>query len=298
MSGKRRFLIMIVLVVTALVMGIAATMLVRADTMQHWANIRDQYGNVVGIASEGDYVTVTGWDASGRVTVYDANTCISGTVAPVYLYGGSEYQYENPGYYTYDNGAGYYQEYDYNYLYEDWYTGTPQTEVYQPQTYSVDYGVDYVVDYDADYVDYNIDYGYQDQVYTYQPEPVQYPTGTWVDIDIQSQTISVWKDCSQVFQSYCVTGNYGTNDTPVGTHYILSKQENATLHGVDYDADVAYWMPFTESGCGVHDATWRGNFSVGAYMGNGSHGCVNTTLGTAAEIYGLVDVGTPVVVHE
>ena len=284
------------LVVTALVMGIAAAMLVRADTMEHWANIRDANGNIVGIASEGDYVTVTGWDAYGRVTIYDANTGISGTVAPVYLYGGSDYQYENPGYYLYGDGTTYYEEYNYDYMYEDYYTGIPQTEAYQPYTETYSYQ-------EPAYT------AYQEPAYTaytepsysyYQPEtePVPYPTGTWVDIDISTQAISVWKDGSQVFTSFCVTGNYGTNDTPIGTHYILSKQENATLRGADYEAPVAYWMPFTESGCGVHDATWRGNFSVGAYMGNGSHGCVNTTLGTAAEIYGLVDVGTPVVVHE
>lgn len=265
------------------VIAICATK-VKADTMAHWANIRDQYGNVVGIAAEGDYVTVTGYDANGRVQVYDAMTGISGSIAPVYLYGGSEYEYENPGYYSYEQPGtydGYYQEYDYNYLQEDYYTGSP---TYNPETYTA-----------------QVETYYQEPVYTepvyYETEAVKYPSGTWVDIDIATQTLTVWQDGEQVLTSRCVTGNYGTNDTPIGTHYILSKQENAPLKGADYETSVAYWMPFTETGCGIHDATWRYDFSEGAYIGNGSHGCVNMTYGDAGRIYDLVDVGTPVVVH-
>ena len=161
---------------------------VKADTMQHWAFIRDEYGNALGIASEGDGVTVTGWDANGRVQIYDCNTGISGTVAPVYLYGGSDYQYENPGVYSYEQPGTYdvyYQEHGYDYNYDSYYTGDP---TYDPVPQS-----------DQDY-----SYSYQAPVYQ---EPVcecgetasaTYSTGTWVDIDISSQTMSVWKDGQQV----------------------------------------------------------------------------------------------------
>ena len=281
-----------VLVVAAII----ASTPVRADTlqMQHSAFIRDEYGNALGIASEGDGVTVTGWDESGRVQIYDCNTGITGTIAPVYLYGGTDYQYDNPGYYSYERPGtydGYYQEVDYDYTYEQYYTGAP-TYNPEPQGYTDDYSYVYQ---EPVYEDY------QTPVYTepayVEAEASAYQTGTWVDIDISAQTMSVWKDGQQVLTGYCVTGNMGTNDTPIGTHYILSKQENATLRGADYETNVSYWMPFTESGCGIHDATWRYDFSSGAYMGNGSHGCVNATYGMAKQVYDLVEPGTPVVVH-
>lgn len=278
-----------------------------ADTMSHWAYIRDEYGNALGIASEGDYVTVNGWEANGRISVYDANTGISGSIAPVYLYGGTDYQYENPGLYSYENPGtydNYYQEFDYNYEYDQYYTGLPSYDYnignqYQDETYDYIYYEElYQSNQDPDqYYEETFQYYEDTSYYPYTFEAPTYDYGTYVDIDINTQTISVYKDGQKVLSSFCVTGNAGVTDTPVGIHYIMNKEENATLRGNDYEAQVSYWMPFTASGCGIHDATWRYDFSSGAYMGNGSHGCVNTSLGDASQIYNLVDVGTPVIVH-
>ena len=45
---------------------------------------------------------------------------------------------------------------------------------------------------------------------------------------------------------------------------------------------------------GLHDATWRWSFGGDIYTYNGSHGCVNLPLNTAAYIYNNVPTGTTV----
>ncbi|MDF7672818.1 L,D-transpeptidase family protein [Lactobacillus sp. ESL0701] len=70
------------------------------------------------------------------------------------------------------------------------------------------------------------------------------------------------------------------NRTPQGVWYIQDKQSPATLRGRNddgskYASKVQYWMPFTLSGCGLHDASWRTDWSKKAYLRGGSHGCVN-----------------------
>ncbi|WEV37134.1 L,D-transpeptidase family protein [Lactobacillus sp. ESL0677] len=70
------------------------------------------------------------------------------------------------------------------------------------------------------------------------------------------------------------------NRTPQGVWYIQYKQSPATLRGRNddgskYASKVRYWMPFTLSGCGLHDASWRTDWSKKAYLRGGSHGCVN-----------------------
>ena len=55
-------------------------------------------------------------------------------------------------------------------------------------------------------------------------------------------------------------------------------------------------MPF-HNGQGLHDATWRGAFGGNIYTYGGSHGCVNLPLDIAAQLYNLVYVGMPVIVH-
>lgn len=60
---------------------------------------------------------------------------------------------------------------------------------------------------------------------------------------------------------------------------------------------MAYWMPFVGNSVGLHDADWRSKFGSNIYEYNGSHGCVNLPPDKAAELAGLINVGTVVVVH-
>ena len=54
-------------------------------------------------------------------------------------------------------------------------------------------------------------------------------------------------------------------------------------------------MPF-DGGEGLHDAN-RGAFGGNIYTYNGSHGCVNLPYSAAEALWGIVEVGDPVIVH-
>ena len=85
--------------------------------------------------------------------------------------------------------------------------------------------------------------------------------------------------------------------TPCGVFRVWGKQRDRTLTGDDYESFVSYWMPFTWTGCGLHDAPWRGAFGGSIYLNNGSHGCINLPTSAAAALYGSVDYDTPVIVY-
>lgn len=120
---------------------------------------------------------------------------------------------------------------------------------------------------------------------------------TYIDVNIAEQHMWLYVDGELITDCDVVTGNYGTNDTPKGVHTIWQRQSPATLVGADYRTPVDYWLAFTYSGCGIHDATWRSSFGGSIYMGNGSHGCVNTPYDDVRIIYNNVSLGTYVVVH-
>lgn len=79
--------------------------------MAHWGNLRDACGNIIGQVDAGSCVEVIGQceDNPSRTLIYDYATGCYGTVASVYLYGGTCYEYENP---TEWGGCGYTAQYD------------------------------------------------------------------------------------------------------------------------------------------------------------------------------------------
>ena len=120
----------------------------------------------------------------------------------------------------------------------------------------------------------------------------------FVLVDISEQRAIFYKNGIRVLSDNCVTGNKRAGyDTTVGIHQIIFKDLNRTLHGSYGEAFVKYWMRFTNSGQGLHDAGWRRNFGSGIYISNGSHGCVNLPRETAATIYNNSYVGMHVIVE-
>lgn len=123
-------------------------------------------------------------------------------------------------------------------------------------------------------------------------------SGNYVEIDLSNQHLWVYKDGALQFDTPVVTGNPNTgHTTPAGVFYIWSKERNRILRGADYATPVSYWMPIDWSGVGLHDAVWQSSFGGSAYLYRGSHGCINLSYSAVAQIYDLVEVGTPVVVH-
>ncbi|SFN49334.1 L,D-transpeptidase catalytic domain [Pseudobutyrivibrio sp. UC1225] len=126
------------------------------------------------------------------------------------------------------------------------------------------------------------------------------PYPTYVDVDINNQTVSYFENNVLVMQSPCVTGKTSAHrGTPRGTYSIKAHIPGKTLRGPTWKVWVDYWMRFTDSNIGLHDATWRTaeEFGGDTYINHGSHGCVNLPHEFAAQLFNKVNIGTKVVVR-
>lgn len=118
---------------------------------------------------------------------------------------------------------------------------------------------------------------------------------TYIEIDMTEQMMYYYKNGKPELKTAVVTGNTGRRmGTPEGVNYVYGKQENRILRGPGYAAHVNFWMP-VKGNIGIHDATWRSEYGGEIYKTNGSHGCINTPHDEMSELYGMVEVGTPVV---
>lgn len=134
---------------------------------------------------------------------------------------------------------------------------------------------------------------------------------TYIDIDLGEQYVRYYIDGWIVWESACITGEYGVHDTPQGVYYIRARMRDQLLIAVDidpatgkpeYEVPVDYWMPFIDNMYALHDNPYRADaqYDYGGtyYMnGAGSHGCINLPISKAASLFDIVTVGTPVVVH-
>lgn len=129
---------------------------------------------------------------------------------------------------------------------------------------------------------------------------------TYIDVDLGEQHVVYYKDGALAWESDCVTGSTSQgHGTPTGAYFVRAKQTNVTLTGQiqadtgepEYTSKVKYWMPFRANAWGLHDASWRSSFGGSIYVYNGSHGCVNLPSSAAAELYELIEVGCPVLIH-
>ncbi|MCR5403275.1 MAG: L,D-transpeptidase [Butyrivibrio sp.] len=130
-----------------------------------------------------------------------------------------------------------------------------------------------------------------------EEEALGTPLSTYVDVDITNQTVTFIQNGQAVLSSPCVTGDISKNrNTPIGIFAVYGHKKGTYLTGPTWKNWVDYWMPFS-GGCGLHDATWRKTFGGEIYKTNGSHGCVNLPHDIAEQLFGMVDVGTVVIVH-
>lgn len=122
---------------------------------------------------------------------------------------------------------------------------------------------------------------------------------TYIEISIKQQRMWYYIDGKLYVETPVVTGNYYGYSTPKGAYSIFQRMSPATLVGPSWCVNVNYWLAFTQSGCGIHDSTWRASSEYGGttYIGNGSHGCVNTPLSKVKQIYSKAKIGTNVIVY-
>lgn len=116
-------------------------------------------------------------------------------------------------------------------------------------------------------------------------------------ISIDDQHIWVYFDGKLWNESDVVTGRQNVHDTPRGVFYITECINGKYLRGADYKTWVNKWMRLTNSGIGLHDATWRSSFGGNIYTYNGSHGCINLPKKFAYDLYEHAYVGLPVIIY-
>lgn len=119
--------------------------------------------------------------------------------------------------------------------------------------------------------------------------------GTYVEVDLTEQKLYYYVDGEIALETAVVTGNLARKTgTPEGINFVYNKQRNRTLRGPGYSSFVKYWMP-VKGGIGLHDASWRSKFGGEIYKTNGSHGCINMSTEIAAQLYDMIEIGTPVI---
>lgn len=128
---------------------------------------------------------------------------------------------------------------------------------------------------------------------------------TYVEVDLTRQYMWYVKDGNIMMETNIVTGKPTPDkETPQGVYSILEMKQDKVLTGEiqanglpEYETLVDYWMRVTWTGIGFHDATWQERFGGDWYVEHGSHGCINMSLSDAGQLYGMLEMGTPVVMH-
>lgn len=129
---------------------------------------------------------------------------------------------------------------------------------------------------------------------------------TFLQVDLSEQHMWAFVNGEMVFEAPVVTGlPRDGHNTPQGVYFILEMLSPTVLIGATdpntgqpiYRTPVSYWMRTTWAGHGFHDATWQSQFGGTHYRTNGSHGCTNLSLADASELYNLIYLMMPVVVH-
>ncbi|CCI82483.1 L,D-transpeptidase family protein [Lactobacillus hominis] len=134
---------------------------------------------------------------------------------------------------------------------------------------------------------------------------------TYIVVSLKQQKAWFYKNGKRVLVlDDVVTGTAAKNPrtqtsdaTPTGVWYIEYKQSPSVLRGSNddgssYASPVKYWMPFTISGCGFHDASWRTDWSKTAYLKGGSHGCVNVKPSEIKKVWDVVEEMEPVIIYD
>ena len=138
----------------------------------------------------------------------------------------------------------------------------------------------------------------ENDVYAFfNKEDIEIIPDTFVEVDISSQTVNLYKNNELIMTTSVTTGFENKYDTRLGYFYIYYKQADTYLIGPGYKLHVDYWLPF-DGGIGFHDAYWRYDFGGDIYKTNGSHGCINMQNDAAKTLFESVEANTRVLVHK
>ena len=107
-------------------------------------------------------------------------------------------------------------------------------------------------------------------------------------IDLTKQTVVVYRDGVPIAASSISSGGKG-RETPIGEFTILQKEVMHRSRTYD-DAPMPYMQRLTEKGVAMHAGHLPGYAA--------SHGCIRLPAAFAKLLYGVTDLGTPVIVTD
>ena len=124
----------------------------------------------------------------------------------------------------------------------------------------------------------------------------------WIEVSYREQKMYYFEDGELVFESDIVTGNESTEIIPYGIYHVLYMTEDATLIGEGYEKHVEYWIGFDkETGghmIGFHDASWRTAFGGDIWITDPTLACINMPTEKVKQLYGSVEPGTEIRIHD
>lgn len=126
----------------------------------------------------------------------------------------------------------------------------------------------------------------------------QIKEGRYVDIDLSSQTLTIFENGVEKGAYKISSGKNGMN-TPEGTFHVLLKAKRP--FSKKYGLYMPWFIGFTNLGHGIHELPeWPGGYKEGmSHLGTPvSHGCVRLGVGPAKTVYDFVEKGTPIVIHK
>ena len=120
---------------------------------------------------------------------------------------------------------------------------------------------------------------------------------TYIEVNLAKQCLWYIHRGEVKYKSDIVSGTYGKHDTPTGVFFVSEITDGKYLVGDGYKTWVNKWLRLTETGVGLHDATWRSVFGGDIYKSSGSHGCINLPAATAEKLFKRAYYGMPVVIY-
>ncbi len=106
----------------------------------------------------------------------------------------------------------------------------------------------------------------------------------WIEVSLPDQKIRAWEG-NRIVMEFPISGGKWA-PTPTGTYHIWYKTRSQKMSGGSKELGTYYYLPnvpnnmFFYKGYAIHGAYWHNNF--GQPM---SHGCVNSPLSYAAQIF-------------
>ena len=240
-------------------MAVTLSLPVSAEEMMHWAILRNDEGDALATIEEGEEVEVLGPNDQdpSRTDVYYPLEDLYGSVSTVYVYGGTEEEYENP------------QSF-----------GTFSEEKELEEDDSVEYEYPEVDDEEVPFdpkiwVDVDIE--------------AQLLTLYYGD------EVILCADCTTGTYGICdtPTGEFTILNKTVNTDLVGIKYTGeAYSRGVCYWMALTDWGIGIHDA-----AWKKGVLGGDVYMTDGSQGCINLDVDVAATVYSYVSEGTRVVIH-